>query len=237
MPGCGAAIAGGVSLLSTIVQRVRSTPTAVVIFDLDSTLFDTGPRNLGLVRRWASQGPWAERAAAMTADEFGWDAAAPLVARGATPDEVGDFRTFWRAHFFTDDAVVLDAPAPGGAAFVREVHGLGAHVVYLTGRHVGGMEVGTVKALTQHGFPMWRPRVTVALKPNFHLDDKRFKAMTLPEIGGLGTVVATFDNEPGNCNAFQERWPEAVNVLFGSVCSPEAEDPDPSLIRLATFER
>ncbi len=225
------------STLSTILRRIRATPAPVVIFDLDSTVFDTGSRNLGLVRQWAGAGLWAERAAAMTAEEFGWDAAAPLISRGASAEEVADFRTYWRAHFFTDDAVVLDTPAPGSAAFVREVHSDGAHVVYLTGRHVGGMEIGTVKALTRHGYPMWRPRVSVVLKPNFHLDDKRFKAMTLPEIGGLGTVVATFDNEPGNCNAFQAQWPDALNVLFGSVCSPEAETPDPALIRLATFER
>lgn len=219
-----------------VASRAGRRP--VVVFDIDSTLFDTAGRNLWIVRRWAAGGPHADAADDLLAGEFGWDATAPLLQRVAlSAAELADLRAFWRKEFFTDEAVAHDLPSPGGASFARAVHDAGGHVYYLTGRHVDGMGLGTAAALTRHGFPLWRGRTTLHMKPTFDLPDARFKALALADIRDTGEAVATFDNEPGNCNVFARAFGGAKHFLFGTVRSPDAEVPDAGVRELGSFER
>jgi hypothetical protein len=228
--------------LDEVLQRVsvaaRAGERPVVVFDIDSTLFDTARRNLWIVRQWAGGGAFADLADDLLESEFGWDVAEPLMRRGPLPAEaLAALREHWRAHFFTDEAVGHDAPAPGAAAFARAVHDAGGHAYYLTGRHIDGMGLGTAGALTRHGFPLWRGRTTLHMKPHFDLPDGRFKALALADIRDTGTTVATFDNEPGNCNVFRRAFPSARHFLFGRVRSPDAELPDDGVEALDSFER
>lgn len=225
-------------VVRSVVSSARQGLRPVVVFDLDSTLFDTAKRNLWILRCWAENGPFREIVAGLPEAEFGWDATRPLLARVALSEgELAELRRFWADHFFTDEAVLHDAPAPGAAAFARAIHDSGGHVYYLTGRHVTGMAAGTAAALTRHGFPLWRGRVTLHLKPTFEMGDERFKAMAVGDIADSGMTVATFDNEPGNCNVFLRAFPDANHFVFGNVRSPNAEVPDPRVVPLAAFTR
>ena len=58
------------------------------------------------------------------------------------------------------------------------------------------------------------------LKPDFHDPDLAFKKSAMTFIDTLGVVVATYDNEPANCNAFQERWPAALHVFVDTQHAP-----------------
>jgi hypothetical protein len=145
-------------------------------------------------------------------------------------------REFWRERFFQDDYLLHDREVPGAVAFVEACHTRGALIYYLTGRHVGGMEVGTVRSLRQRGFPFWRGRCVLHLKPDFDMNDRAFKDDAIHDIRSYqGEVVATFENEPGNANLFLAAFPEALHVLLLTIHSPGAEPPRPELVQSHDF--
>jgi hypothetical protein len=227
-------------VLSRIERVCKADRLPIAVFDLDSTLFSTGPRNFAILREFVQQPgreELARQVAAIAPDEIGWNVADCLKLRG-----VGDaalwkeLRRFWAQRFFTDEYVLHDRALPGAAAFVEACHSRGALIYYLTGRHVGGMEVGTVRTLRSEGFPFWRGRCVLHLKPSFEMSDTAFKDDAISDLRAYrGEVVASFENEPGNANMFQRAFPDALHFLLLTVHSPQAEAPDPALIRSADF--
>ena len=253
-------------VLSLIEETVSQGDTPIVVFDLDSTLFTTAPRNLRIIREFAADQQdtypgFATAAAQVTLKELGWDLHAPLIAHGVDPDSpaLDDLDAYWEVNFFMDDYVALDMPTPGAVDFVQVCYDKGALIYYLTGRYVGkqeyvsvdspsdrtrklvvtpGMEFGTAQALTSRGFPFWRGRCELHLKPDFHVEDVDFKDEALRTIHSLnGRVVATFDNEPGNANLFLENFPEAMNFWLETIHSKGAEEPDARLYRIEDFKQ
>jgi len=214
----------------------------LVVFDLDSTLFTTGPRNLRILREFAAQRaerwPEVRSIVATLADaDMGWGVGKCLLERGVDdPSMLRELRSFWYQRFFTDEYLACDLPVPGAVEFVNACHDHGALVYYLTGRHLGGMEVGTVRALGAHGFPYWRGRCVLHLKPSFEMSDRAFKDDALADVRSYhGRVVATFENEPGNANAFLRAFPEALHFLMQTIHSPRAEAPLPDLLVSGDF--
>jgi len=129
------------------------------------------------------------------------------------------------------------APTPGAVAFARAVHDAGAFCYYLTGRDVGGMAQGTVAAITDAGFPFWRGRTSLHLKPTFEEDDHRFKLAALEDIRSHhGTVIATFENEPENANLFLAAFPDAQHFLLQTVHSPKPVVADERVVRIDDFQ-
>ena len=277
------------SKLNEVLERIamvkQSSKLPIVLFDLDSTLFDTAPRNLRILSEFAadieqnkvysaeSKSALSTASARVTLADLGWNYKAPLLkylaedptyteheaVQKEVEDMLGDLQAYWEVHFFSDEYVALDLPTPGAAPFAQEVHAAGALVYYLTGRHVSssesvvvenidnrsvklvvtpGMEFGTARALTTRGFPFWRGRCELHLKPDFTTDDTEFKQSAINYVKDLdGMVVATFDNEPGNCNMFRANFPGALNFFLDTVHSPAAPPPDKELIKLGDFSR
>ena len=50
------------------------------------------------------------------------------------------------------------------------------------------------------------------------------------QVEGLGEVVATYDNEPANCNAFCERWPAALHVFVDTQHAPNPPPLHPDVV-------
>ncbi len=214
----------------------------VLVFDLDSTLFSTCPRNLKILEDFvAARGDehpvLREIWPTLTEADMGWNVNECLEERGVEDEALlSDLRKFWGARFFTDEFCEIDSPIPGAPEFVSACHDAGAFIYYLTGRHVGGMEKGTASSLVAHGFPLFTGKASCQLKPDYYANDKEFKTAALDGVRSLsGEVVATFENEPGNANLFLESFPEAKHFLLDTVHSPEAEAPDPSLIVIDDF--
>lgn len=231
-------------MLDQVYRRIEAATARgvlpIVIFDLDSTLFDTAGRNLRILREYgeACGDPELGRICAeVRLEELGWSVLTPLERRGITrADQLDDVEAFWRERFFSDGYLLHDEPAPGAVSFVNGCHDRGALVYYLTGRHVGGMEVGTVRALTRHGFPFWRGRCALHLKPARGLSDRRHKEQALDLVRSYqGEVVATFENDPGNAHLFLRGFPGALHFLYGDVRAPDAEAPHPDLVPLHDF--
>lgn len=232
------------SRLRHVFDRIGQAAAAgrlpVVVFDLDSTLFDTAARHHRILREFAREhGDPAllEGVAGIALADLGWSLTEPLKARGFdAPDLHRDLQEYWAARFFSDPYVLEDHASAGAPEFVTACYERGAFVYYLTGRHVGGMETGTLQALVSRGFPALRGRVALHLKPSFHLNDRAFKDTALEEIRSLrGEVVATFENEPGNANMFREAFPGALTFLVGSVHAPNPEPAHPDVIRIPDF--
>jgi hypothetical protein len=207
-------------------QTFRRPP--VVVFDLDGTLFDNGPRTWQILLDFAEQERLpALRRALDKAPRTGL----PYLLKDTlakvgvdNPAIVDRAVQFWRKRFFTDDDQRHDIPLPGAVAYVAACYEAGATIVYLSGRDAPNMLVGVCASLRAHGFPVGIARTSVVLKHDFHDDDLEFKRSALDFIDTHGEVVASFDNEPANCNAFVDRWPEGVHVF---VDTQHAPDPPP----------
>lgn len=233
-------------MLNQVHRRIEAVCSTgrlpVVVFDLDSTLFDTADRNLRILQEFAEahaahDPELASLIAEVQLEELGWSVLTPLERRGVTdPVKLRALEDFWRERFFSDAYLLHDEPAPGAVSFVNACHERGALVYYLTGRHVGGMEMGTVQALTNHGFPFWRGRCSLHLKPARGLSDRRYKEQALDLVRSYrGEVVATFENDTDNAHIFLQAFPDALHFLYGDVRSPDAAPPHADLIAIRDF--
>ncbi|TNE90688.1 MAG: haloacid dehalogenase-like hydrolase [Deltaproteobacteria bacterium] len=232
-------------VLDAILERIREERAAerlpIVLFDVDSTLVSTKPRNAAIAREFAAVGahlhPAVERLADCQPDEMGWLVSDALRARGCEDEAVLEaLMDFWFTRFFAGDTLVHDVEVPGAVAFARAVHDAGALVYYLTGRDAPNMGAQTVESLGKLGFPLWRGRVVLHLKPTRAIGDRAYKAGAVDDVRShLGPVVACFENDPGNANLFVEAFPDAIHVWMQTECAPDADAPRPELLRIADF--
>lgn len=229
-------------VFTRIESCVRADRLPICVFDLDSTLFSTAARNLAILREFVDSQRdrhphLSEIGKRIGLDDMGWNVYQDLRRFGVTDVALLDrLKEFWFDRFFTDDYLLHDEPVPGAAEFVLACHARGALVYYLTGRHVGGMEVGTVRSLRERGFPFWRGRCVLHLKPSFEMPDRAFKDDALDDIRSYhGHVVATFENEPGNANLFLRAFPEALHFLLLTIHSPDADAPARELVTSTDF--
>lgn len=219
------------TLFDRILQRCsRRTPKGppVLVLDLDGTLMDNRPRTVAILHdlaaRWKDAHPEAsqalfgckvERLAYLLNDTL-------RRLRVVDPQLVGEATEYWRARFFADDDLRHDVALDGAVHFVRDCHARGATVVYLTGRDLPMMGLGTFASLRALGFPIGVAGVEIILKPDAQMADEAFKRMIAPTLARVGHVVASFDNEPANCNLFKEAYPDADIVFVDTQHVPGA---------------
>lgn len=230
------------SLLADIVatarQRASTSALPVAVFDLDGTLMDNRPRTVAILRELA-EGPLPElRAAAEKASVEGlrYLLGDTLRALDVSDDGLIERATEgWKSRFFQDPWMVHDVIVPGGPAFVRALHEAGCHVVYLTGRDLPNMSIGTWQSLRALGYPIGLVRTSLVCKPHFDIPDEAYKRDIAPTLGELGDVIASFDNEPGNCNAFLEAFPAMKSVLLDTQHAPAAPPLHPGVHTIGDF--
>lgn len=229
-------------VLAAVERTAKAGRLPICVFDLDSTLFSTAPRNLAILQEFIEEHRSAhphlsDIGKRIGLDDMGWNVYQDLRRFGVEDMRLLDrLKEFWFERFFTDAYLLHDEPVRGAAEYVLACHARGALIYYLTGRHVGGMEIGTVQSLTRKGFPFWRGRCVLHLKPSFEMNDRAFKDDAVADIRSYnGQVVATFENEPGNANMFARAFPGAVHVLLMTIASPEAEQPSAQLVLTDDF--
>ena len=208
-------------------QRAKIGPP-VVIMDLDGTLMDNRPRSIAIPRDlgklWRDKHPEASAALVEASEErlayLLTDSLRRL--KVVEPTLVAEATEYWRTRFFSDDDLRHDVALAGGVSFVRTCHARGATIVYLTGRDLPMMGLGTFASLRTLGYPLGVAGVEIILKPDFNMADEAFKRMVCPTLARVGEVVASFDNEPANCNLFKEAFPEADIVFVDTQHVPGA---------------
>jgi hypothetical protein len=213
--------AGQSALLRRIVGRCKhdSGTPPVVVFDLDGTLMDNRPRTCAILREIASE--WqdkepalADRLRTATPEAIPYHFRDTLGLLGVTRADLAAFALdFWKARFFADPHMEHDVEVAGAIAFAQACYKAGASLVYLTGRDLPLMGVGTFGSLRSLGFPIGVCGTELVLKPEAKMLDAEFKRFEAPKLARVGRVVASFDNEPENCNVFLAEFPEAESVL------------------------
>jgi hypothetical protein len=238
------------ALLNRIVERCafdatrdRTKPTPVVVFDLDGTIFDNRPRTrviLGeLADTWRTSRPdQAKRIARLRHEEMAYLLTDTLKRVGVTDDaHVAEAQAFWKDRFFADEHLQHDVPLPGAVDFARACYDAGAILVYLTGRDLPNMGIGSFKSLRDSGFPIGVPGTELVLKPDAAMPDEAFKRLEAPKLARIGSIVASFDNEPGNCNTVLAQNPSCESVLVDTQHLPGAPPLDPRVHVIADFRR
>lgn len=209
---------GWEGVLRDILVRARAFgPSAILAFDLDSTLFDNRPRQARIVREYGAARGLPELAQCAS-EHFtsGWDLRGALRACGLTAEHAesryDDLKAFWQERFFTSEYCVDDVAIDGAAAFTLAVVESGAQLIYVTGRHEE-MREGTVECMRRAGLVLPDgARVRLIMKPTLAEDDDAFKRAAHAELRSLGTVLAAFDNEPTHANDYRNNFPEAAVI-------------------------
>ncbi len=235
--------------IERLKTRPANAPRPIAVYDLDSTLFCTGPRNLAIARAFSEfrhqLRPFVDQ---LEPHRMGWNVMADLQELGFTDKAIlTELRHFWRATFFTDHFVKMDSVYPGAVELVKTVRKAGCLTFYLTGRDDPGMRQGTLQALASAGFPMppmpaMPPMpeeqggdVILRLKPTWEEEDLAFKTQVFEELHDLGEVVLAFENEPANANRFLRAFPTAAVVLHATIHAPDPEPLDAGVHVLETL--
>ena len=237
-------------VLTRIEDCMARNRLPIVVFDLDSTLFSTGPRNLCILKEFAKESsikkaskysPFHELLGQLQSNAIPWNAVELFRTHDWADKKFTElWKEFWSERFFKNEFVAKDEPTDGAVDFVNACHDRGALIYYMTGRHFGsidsGMDFGTCEALIRSGLPLSGGHTILHLKPNFQMDDEDFKNEAIPKLRQLrGEVIATFENEPANANLFLKAFPEATSFWLQTVWSTKDVFPSPQLIKIDNF--
>ncbi len=234
------------ALLASIVEASKhqaESDVPVLVFDLDGTLLDNRPRGARIFHEmadaWRPARPaLAARLATAQADAIVYGLHENLRLLGVDDDALlEEGFTFWKDRFFTDAYMKYDVAVPGARDFVSACYGAGATIVYLTGRDLPNMALGTFASLRDQGFPIGVVGTSLVTKPAFDIPDTVFKQDVAPSLSRHGRVVGIFDNEPANCNLLLEHHDHAFCVFLDTHHAPNPPALDARARVIDSFER
>ena len=230
-------------VIKTVAARTAGRKSTLAIFDLDGTLFDNRTRTIFILREIAEKFDTKAPGLAAAFENFqdlsiiDYSLDITLAGLGVRhPAETAFIKAEWAKRFFSDDYQKYDMPITGAKPFVERVHKAGATVIYLTGRDVGRMLVGTTEVLRLYGFPVGVAGTMTIVKKEFEQDDELFKKEVSEYIDRLGEVVAVFENEPANSNILAARFPAAASFLVLTQHRPDAPALNPGIHRIKDFK-
>ncbi len=234
-------------VLEEVVRRAGAVERPLVLLDLDSTLYEVGPRTYRILLEWLDS-PQShefqdvrEALSKLQQSQVGYSVRDTLKAvgyesSGPRYEEVLEaIKNFWADRFFTSQYLAYDRPYPGAADFARRLYELGVEIVYLTGRDEPNMGDGTRANLLRDGFPWELPRTHLLLKPDAKQPDLDHKLDAAHYIRKHGTLVASFENEPPNVVALAKLFPEAMHVFVDTVCSDHPAGAHQGLFKISRF--
>lgn len=226
------------------LRRVLEKATAakasgLLVFDLDSTVFDNRPRQSRIVRELGkAKGLPPLMKCGVEHWTSGWDLKAAMVACGLTDADADalykEAKAFWVDRFFTSEYCVDDVEVPGATSYLHAAVKTGAQVLYVTGRHEA-MRSGTVKCFEKCGMPVPGGAVQLLMKPTLRESDDGYKRDTHARLKGLGTLVAAFDNEPTHINDYALQFPDAVVIHLATDHSGRPVELHPRTVSVPDF--
>ncbi len=229
-------------LFDRIQGHIQGRAKPVVLLDLDSTLYEVGPRTFQILSEWARTfakefpGP-TDRMMQMAPTEVAYSVVETFeYLKIDHTDALRSAQRFWFERFFTNEYLKYDLPYSGSAQFTKNVLQTGAEIVYLTGRDRPGMGIGTEANLIRDGFAWGGPRTRLLMKPDFHTPDLDFKKAATEEVRGVGSLIASFENEPPNVVALFQLFPDAMHVFVDTVCSHQGALACRGLYRIKGWE-
>jgi len=223
-----------------VKKTIHLSLAPVVVFDLDSTLFDNRPRQVQIFREFAIQTANAQLYQTECSHFLDWDFIKALKRLGFSSEQAEqlypELKQFWQARFFTSEYCKYDIAFSGAPDYVSLLHRTGAIIAYVTGRHEA-MRQGTSECLGYYGFPLphTHQQVHLLMKPELATPDHEFKKDIHTHVATLGRVCAAFDNEPAHANQLKASFPEASVVWIDSDHSTQPEPLRADLLKITGF--
>lgn len=229
------------TLEQILLVAQKSGAQGLLVFDLDSTVFDNRPRQARIVREFGQ----AEKLAPLLRCQpwdftSGWDLRGAVVACGLSQHEADALyprlKAFWQERFFTSEYCKDDIEIVGAPRYLHALDYVKARVIYVTGRHEG-MRAGTEACLERCRMPMpsHGGRVALLMKPRLPDDDDAFKREAHQQLRKMGTVLAAFDNEPIHINDYARVFPDALPVHLATDHSGRDVELDPRCVSIPHF--
>jgi predicted secreted acid phosphatase len=215
-------------------QALAATGQPVILFDLDDTLINTRERTVRILLDFVSQpqvhANFLDASTKISGLQFEQvqyqltDTMANLGIKDAAFIKLAN--DFWLAHFFSNEYSAEDLPTKGAAKYLHLLARAGAKIVYLTGRDVGRMGVGTRENLIRNRFPMNPDQAVLILKQDKNEDDLKFKESQYDAVAAMGKeVIGVFENEPANINSMAKNFPTAQAIFLDTIHSPNPAVP------------
>lgn len=223
-------------ILSSVEERALNDERMLVVFDLDSTIFDVSYRIHHILREFAQREEIrreyrfeAEKLEQLELHEKDWGIRTALERMGVTADKESFFRKvyeYWRQEFFSNSHLHLDQPYPGAVEYVQNLYRAGAEIMYLTARDINRMGTGTEASLLQWKLPFQQPLTSLVMKPEASIEDADFKQDHLQKLDGKYPEIWFFENEPVIINRVHRTCPHVQIVFMDSVHSGREEVPE-----------
>ncbi|MEQ8171561.1 MAG: hypothetical protein ABRQ38_21915 [Candidatus Eremiobacterota bacterium] len=230
-------------VIKRIEEKTALQQSTLAIFDLDGTLFDNRTRTLFILREISEQFDieLPELSAVMERyHDHGvveYVPANTLKRMGVKSEkEIAFIEKEWAKRFFSDEYQKFDLPLNGAKAYVTRAHKAGATIIYLTGRDVGRMLVGTTDCLRLYGFPVGIVGTMMLVKDDVTVEDEIFKGDVVDYLKRLGDVVAIFENEPMNSNILHKAFPDALSFFVLTQHRPDAPELNEGIYKLRDFK-
>ncbi len=228
------------TLLEKILTQVRSMQQqgqqTLAVFDLDSTLFDVGPRLEKILTDFAGTPQYqklfpeqVKHFKNLRVERRDWGVQNTLVRAGLDghhPEFHISLRDFWRKTFFSNEYLKYDIPYAGAVEYVKSLAQAGAEVAYLTGRDIERMGKGSLEVLKKWQLPL-NDKAELILKPHRSMEDAKFKKDWFQNLPGEKyKKIWFFENEPVNIRLIQESNLNIEMIFFDSTHSGQAQIPE-----------
>lgn len=232
-------------ILNRILDRVEEVADdggePAVVFDIDDTLLLTAPRTkvilLGYALKYPNRFPGLrDRVVRLDPKKTPHGLHEVLKILGITDRaDVQEVRAYWLPRLLSNLFVHADWPIEGAVNYVRALQDRGATVVYCTARSDRLMSPGTAISMRDFGFPL--DGAGSMLFMNTHEFDRsyKYKAATMQRLSKKYTLVAVFENEPGNLNAMWKAAPSAQPVFIDTVHSSHAPPLEKGIPRIWNY--
>ena len=228
------------TLLQQIQNRAKSITKqgkkSLAVFDLDSTLFDVGPRLEKILAEFG-QDPQNQKLFPDQMKHFknlqihrrDWGVKDSLIRAGLDqhhPEFHEALRLFWKKTFFSNEYLKYDRPYAGAVEYVQALTAHGAEIAYLTGRDVERMGQGSEAILKKWNFPL-SETAELILKPHRSMEDAKFKKDWFHQLPkGKYEKIWFFENEPVNIRLIQDSDLNIEMIFFDSTHSGLAQVPE-----------
>ncbi len=212
------------------------TPGALVLFDIDSTIMNTAPRNFAILEEASREFEFLEGITGqMTLEDVGWNVCKDVQSvRRLTEKQSAMLYHFWEERFFVSPWIGYDTPYPGVRELLDWLHQR-CRIVYLTGRDSEYMREATIASFVEHQLPS-NGNTTFLFKPSRDIPDLEFKQAAFEHIKTLGEVVLAIENEPANANAMLQAFPNAAVGLIQTLTAPNPASPHKDIFLFETYE-
>lgn len=210
----------------------------LVVFDLDSTLFNVSTRTQKILHEFADlhQLQDLKNVEVLLED---WGIKEAVLRHGFNLETHSDLleklRDFWFERFFSNSYLQYDVPYAGAIEFVLELFEAQVEIRYLTGRDQHRMGMGTKEVLLKWGFPVQDQHLH--LKPDRKMDDELYKKDWFEALDRSSyEKIYFFENEPINVNAILQHCPD-VEVVFLDTTHARKQTVTADITKIKNFKR